>query len=131
MDVDGTQPASLEHLPVEIFMKVFALLSLQEIIIAFSGLNSYIDSIIRSVRNTNHAVSYYNNKAVHLLDLFPTQIGRLIVAHAPLVDFTSLINLRSLTIKYGTFAQFDGIRPEHFPMLEILHIYASKSKKSI
>jgi hypothetical protein len=32
-------------------------------------------------------------------------------------------------MKYGTFAQFDGIRPEHFPMLEILRICASKSKK--
>jgi hypothetical protein len=41
------------------------------------------------------------------------------------------MNLRSLTIRRGTAAQFDGIRPEHFPLLEILHIEASKSKTNI
>jgi hypothetical protein len=57
---------------------------------------------------------------------FPTQICRLIIKYSPNVDFTSLINLRSLTIKYGTRAQLDGIRPEDFPMLEILHIRNGK-----
>jgi hypothetical protein len=129
MSSDDAQPTRIEHLPIEIFLKIFASFSLEEIVTSFFGLNSCIDSIIRSVRNANHVVSYNDNKAVHLLHLFPTQIGRLIVTRAPLVDFTSVINLRSLTMKYGTFAQFDGIRPEHFPMLEILRICASKSKK--
>ncbi len=88
-------------------------------------------SIIRCVRGVSHTVSYYDTKAVDLLHLYPTQISRLIVIRATIVNFTPLINLRSLTIKYGTFAQLDEIHPEHFPMLEILHIDASKSKNSL
>ncbi|UJR12792.1 hypothetical protein I4U23_016966 [Adineta vaga] len=34
------------------------------------------------------------------------------------------INLRSLTLKYGTENQFNSIRPQYFPQLEILRIYA-------
>ncbi len=64
--------------------------------IAFSGLNSYIDLILLSVRGANHAVSYDDTKAVDLVHLFPTQIGRLIVRNAITVNFTSLINLQSL-----------------------------------
>jgi hypothetical protein len=126
--VDG-QPTIVEHLPIEIFFQIFASFSLGEIITSFFGLNSRIDSIIRCMTGASHVISYNNKKAIDLLHLFPTQIGQLIVTRARKVNFTSLINLRSLTMKYGTCAQFDGIRPEHFPMLEILHIDASKSKK--
>jgi hypothetical protein len=41
------------------------------------------------------------------------------------------MNLRSLTIIYGSTPQFNGIRPEHFPLLEILHIQSSKSEINI
>jgi len=66
-----------------------------------------------------------------LLYLYPAQIGRLIITLSSDVDFTSLINLRSLTIKYGTFIQFDRIRPQYFHMLEILHIFGGKLRKSL
>ncbi len=131
MSTDNTHSTSLEHLPIEIFHHIFAPLSLQEIVTAFFGLNSYIDSIIRSVKRVNHVVSYNDTKAIDILHLFSTQIGRLVIIHSPNVDFTWLINLRSLTIKYGTLAQLDRIRPEHFPMLEILHICCGKSPKSL
>jgi len=120
-----TQPTKIEHLPIEI-LEIFALFSLEEIVTSFFGLNSHIDSIIRCVKSASHAISSHDTKAVDLLNLFPTQISRLIVTRGVTVDFTSLINLRSLTIEYGTLAQLDGIRPQHFPMLEILHIYAGK-----
>jgi hypothetical protein len=126
MNIDNIKPTLLEHLPVEIFLEVFDSLSLQEILTAFSDLNSYINSIIRCIKDQNHTVSYNDGKAVDLLHLFPTQMCRLIITYSPNVDFTSLINLRSLTIKYGTLAQLDGIRPQHFPMLEILHIHKGK-----
>ena len=117
---------SLEHLSVEIFLEIFVSLTLNKISTAFSGLNSHIDSIIRSVRTATHTVTYNDDKAVKLVQSFPVQINRLILTHSPIVDFTPLINLRSLTLKYGTLAQFDGIRPQHFPRLEILHLCGSK-----
>lgn len=122
MNIGSIQRTSIENLPVEIFLRIFASFSFEEIRHAFSGLNSYIDSIIRCVNDGNHAVTYSDTKAVQLLNSFPTQICRLTIIHSPNVDFASSRNLRSLTIKYGTLAQLDRIRPQNFPLLEILHI---------
>ncbi len=126
MNIVNIQPTSLENLPVEIFLKVFSSLSLQQIVKAFFNLNSYINSVIQCVTDRNYAVNFNDTKAVELVHSFPTQICRLIITVAPNVDFMPLKNLRSLTIMYGTIAQLDGIRPEHFPMLEILRIRGSK-----
>jgi hypothetical protein len=133
MNFDDTHPTTIEHLPTEIFLQIFASFSLEEVVTSFSGLNAHIDSIIRCLKGVSHEVNVncYDTKAMNLLHLFANQIGRLTITHATTVNFTSLINLRSLTIKHGTFAQFDGIRPRNFPMLEILHICDSKSRKSI
>jgi hypothetical protein len=131
MSSDNTQSTKIEHLPIEIFLQIFASFSLEEIVTSFFGINSHIDSIIRCINSASHAIGSHDTKAVDLLDLFPTQIGRLIVTRATKVNFTSLINLRSLTMKYGIVAQLDEIRPEHLPMLEILHIDCSKSKRRI
>jgi len=114
--------SSLEHLPTEIFLQIFDFLSLRELITALFGLNSHINAIIRSVRGTSHVVRYNDVDAIKLLQLFPIQIGHLTIVNIEMIDFPSLINLRSLTLKYGTQIQFDNIRPQHFPMLEILHI---------
>ncbi len=116
----------IEHLPVEIFLEIFGLFSLKEIVTSFFGLNSHIDSIIRCIKCASHAITSHDTKAVDLLNSFPTQIGRLLITRDVTIDFTSLINLRSLTLEYGTLAQLDGIRPQHFAMLDILHIYAGK-----
>ncbi len=126
MSVDKTRLASFEQLPTEIFLQIFAFLPLQELVAAFYGLNFYIDSIIRSVRVASLVVRNNDADAIQLLQLFPTQIGRLLALNAEMLDFTSLINLRSLILKYGTPAQFNSIRPQHFPMLEILHIYGGE-----
>jgi hypothetical protein len=131
MNNDDIQPTTFERLPVRIFLKVFATLSLQEIITAFWDLNSHINSIIHYVKNGNHTVTNDDTKAVDLLHLFPTIICRLIIMNSPNVDFTLLLNLRSLTIKYGSVTQFNVVRPEHFRMLEILHIHGGKSRKSV
>ena len=125
--MDGNSGSTLlEQLSVEIILKVFASLSLSEIHGAFSGLNSYLNFCIQALATANHIVAYNDTSAANILHSFPTQIGRLIFTYSPTVDFTSLIHLRSLTLKYGTPAQFDGIRPEHFPWLEILHLCGSK-----
>jgi hypothetical protein len=126
MSSDKTFSTSLEQLPVEIFLQIFALLSFQEIVTAFSALNSHIDLIIRSMRDVTHAVKYNNANAINLLQLLPACIGHLIIVNVEMIDFTSFINLRSLTLKYGTQRQFDTIRPQYLPMLEILHIKGSE-----
>ncbi len=112
MSTDRKLPTLLEHLPVEIFLQIFGLLPLRKIATTFFGLNSYIDSIIRSVRGVSHLVSYDDVNAIKLVEM---------------VDFTALINLRSLVLKYGTQAQFNSIRPQHFPTLEILYIKGNVS----
>ena len=131
MSRDYSLPTSLEHLSTEIFLQIFSSLPLRELVPTFFNLNSYIDSIIRFMRNVNHVVNYNDTKALNLLHLFPSQIGRLVIVNAESVDFTALINLRSLTLRYSSRAQFDSIRPQYFPMLEILHIYSSKPRKSL
>ena len=127
---NNTRAMLFEQLPLEIFLHVFASFSLSEIVTTFSALNSRIDAYIEAVTQTTHTISYSDTKAIDLVRLFPTQIGRLIITHTPVVDLTPLTNLRSLTIRYGTVTQFDGIRPHHFPRLEILHLCASKWHKS-
>ena len=126
MNDDNTRPASLEQLPTEIFLQIFTFLPLQELVAAFSGLNSNIDSIIKSIININHLIKYDDANAIHLLHLFANQIVRLVVIHSDTISFTLLINLRSLILKHGTAAQFNNIRPKYFPLLEILHIYVGK-----
>ena len=119
-------PTTLEQLPTEIFLQIFVFLSLREFFTAFSGLNSYVDSIIRCVQNTSHIVKFNDTTNLRLLQLFPTQIARLTIVDTEEADFKSLTNLRTLILKYGTYSQFCDIRPSHFPMLEILHIYIGK-----
>jgi hypothetical protein len=131
MNNNNTHRTSFEHLPVEIVQQIFALLPLEELVKAFFGVKAYINSIIRSVTNKSHMVMSNDSKAINLLQSFPAQIGRLVISRATEVDFTPLINLRSLTLRYGTRIQFECIRPQNFPMLEILHIYGSKSRKSL
>jgi hypothetical protein len=123
MSSDNTLPTLLEHLPIEIILRIFDFFSLQEIVKAFSGLNSYLNSIINSAIGISHVVRYDDATAINLLHLFTTQIRRLVITSSETVGFTSLINLRSLTLRYATSAQVDGIRPQYFLMLEILHIY--------
>jgi hypothetical protein len=131
MSSDSTLPTSLERLPVEIFLQIFAFLPLQELVKTFFGLNSNINSIIQSSDSKlSHVISYGDADAINLLYLFAIQIKRLVIIRAGKVDFNSLINLGSLTLRYGTRAQYDSIRPQHFPKLEILHIYAGESHKS-
>jgi hypothetical protein len=131
MSSDSTLPTSLERLPVEIFLQIFAFLPLQELVKTFFGLNSNINSIIQSSDSKlSHVISYGDADAINLLYLFAIQIKRLVIIRTGKVDFNSLINLGSLTLRYGTRAQYDSIRPQHFPKLEILHIYAGESHKS-
>ncbi|CAF4208617.1 unnamed protein product, partial [Adineta steineri] len=127
MSNDKISLTLLEHLPVEIFLQIFALLPLQQLVTSFSGLNFYIDSIIQSVRGKNHGIRYNDTDAMKLLQLFPTLIDRLVIVNADMIDLKSLINLRSLTLEYGTKAQLNTIRPHYFPKLQILHIKALRA----
>ena len=127
MNRENTCSMLFEYLPIEILHQIFAMLSLEELIKAFSGLNGYINSIIRSMRGMSHTVKCNELDMICLVQVFPAQISRLVISYTSHMNFTPLTNLRSLTLRYGTPAQFDSIRPHHFPLLEILHIYESKS----
>ncbi|CAF4259499.1 unnamed protein product, partial [Adineta steineri] len=70
----------------------------------------------------NHGIRYNDIEAINLLQLFPNPIDRLVVVNAEMADLTSLINLRSVTLEYGTKAQLNTIRPHYFPKLQIIHI---------
>ena len=128
MSSDKTLPTSLENLPNEFFLQIFGFLSVRELFAAFSGLNSYIDSIIQLTRDLNHVVISNDIDGLNLLYLYSTQISRLIIVNVEMVDLKSLINLRSLRLKYGSNTQFDTIRPENFPILEILHIKGNEQR---
>ncbi|CAM4833942.1 unnamed protein product [Rotaria magnacalcarata] len=70
----------------------------------------------------SHTIRNDECNAVSFLQLHATKIHRLVLIRSPTVCFTSLNNLRPLTLKYGTPEQFNSIRPEYFPFLEILHV---------
>lgn len=123
---EHTRVMLFDQLPTEIFLQIFSFLRFQETITAFSNLNSYIDSVIRNINDGYLQVSYDNAEEVCCLNLYSHQIGRLTLIHSPSIDFTTSINLRSLTIKFGTIAQLNVIRPQYFPSLEILHICGGK-----
>jgi len=131
MSSNNIYPMSLEHLPTEIFLQIFAFLPLQELSKAFSGLNSYINSMIQLVINTSHLVKYNDIDAINLLHLFSTKIIHLTIVNVEKANFISLKNLRSLTLKYGTKMQIDTIRPQNFPLLEILHIKGNELRQKI
>ena len=126
MNNENISPTLFEHLPTEILHQIFAMLSLRELVQAFSGLNFYMNSVIRSIRGLSHTVKCNEFDTIGLVQLFPLQITRLAIAYTKSLDFSSLIHLRSLILRYGTPAQFDSIRPQHFPLLEILRIYDGK-----
>ena len=116
-------PTSIEHLPTEIFLQIFRYYHLREIIFAFSGLNYRMNSIVQSVRNASHIVQYNDPDAVQLSSVFSKQIARLIIIKTDMIDLTLFSNLRSLTLKYTNNAQLQSIRPQNFPLLEMLRIY--------
>lgn len=122
MNTNKTQATRFESLPREILLQIFALFPFEEVIKTFSDLNSYLNSAIDCIHCGNLLVNYNDVQSVDLIHSYSNQIRRLVIIHSPSVNLTSSINLRSLTLKYGTIAQIDKIRPKHFPLLEILHI---------
>ena len=105
-------PTLLEHLPNENFLQIFIHLSFQEIITAFSDLNSHVNSLIRFARDVSHKVRPENVDSIDILQSYPTQISRLEINSVANVDFTLLNNLPSLTLNYGTKIHFDMIHPQ-------------------
>ena len=79
MSADKISPACLEHLPVEILSRILDFLSLQHISTSFFGLNSHIDSVIRSWRSARHTVIRNATNDVNLLHLFPTLISHMVI----------------------------------------------------
>lgn len=131
MTSESILPTSIEQLSIETFLQFFCYFDLRELITTFFGLNSHINSIIQSVRNASHIVRYNDPGAIKLLQLFPKQIARLIIVKTDMVDFTSLSNLRSLTLKYVSETQLKSIHSQYFPLLEILHIYVCQLQKNL
>jgi hypothetical protein len=87
---------------------------LQEIVKDFSALNSHIDLIIQFVRDITHVV---RSNDVNVIQRFPTTVN------VETVDFKLFINVRSITLKYGTKTQFNIILFTLFiHMRQILHI---------
>lgn len=120
--MDNTQPTSLEYLPGEIFLQIFTFFSLGEIVTTFFDLNSYINTMVRLVQDVSLKVEYHDNDAISLLESFPRQIRHLVMENIEKTDFTLSMNLRSLTLKYGTRIQLNTIRPQYIPLLETLRI---------
>jgi len=120
--MDNTNPTSLEDLPGEIFLQIFTFFSLRNIVTMFFDLNSYINAMIRLVQDVSLKVEYHDTDAINLLESFPGQIRHLVINNIENTDFMLSMNLRSLTLKYGTQAQFNTIRPQYVPLLETLRI---------
>lgn len=120
----------LEHLPAEVWLKIFAFIPLPQLVPSFLGLNAHIDAIVRSVRRQRHVVRCNDADAVHFLRLFPATISHLMIVNSDMADLTPCTNLRSLTLKWGTIAQLDSIRPCHLPLLEVLHIKGKAPSQS-
>lgn len=112
---------SFEHLPVEIVLQIFAYFPFSDLMKTFFGLNTSIDSIIYSMSNLSEVVRFYDTESIRLLYSFANHIIRLVI-NDPSIDLKPFHNLRSLTLKYGSQTQFDSIRPEHHPLLQILRI---------
>ena len=74
------------------------------------------------MRSTSHIVRYNHHNMMELLYVFSNQINHLLIVDVLMVNFTSFINLRSFILKYDTGRQLDSIRPQYFPMLEILYM---------
>lgn len=122
MSSENTRSTLFENLSTEIILQIFGFLSLRELVTTFFDLNGCINSVIRLINDANHVVRCNDIDAINILQSFPTQIRRLLIVNVESIDFTALINLHSLTLKYGTDAQFNSIRPEYMPRLETLYI---------
>lgn len=120
--IDDTDPTLLEHLPGEIFLQIFTFFSLREIVKIFHGLNSYINAMVGLVQDVSLKVEYHDIDAIDLLESFPRQIRHLVMDNIEKTDFMLSMNLRSLTLKYGTRLQLNTIRPLYIPFLETLRI---------
>ena len=120
--MDNTHSALLEHLPGEIFLQIFTFLSLREIVTTFFNLNSYMNAMVGLVQDVSLKVEYHDTDAINLLESFPGQIRHLVMDNIEKTDFTLSMNLRSLTLKYGTRIQLNTIRPQYAPLLETLRI---------
>ncbi len=129
MATESMLPTSIEQLPTETLLQIFAFFNLRELITTFFGLNSHINSIVRSVKNASHTVPNNDFDIVKLVQQFSKQIARLIIVNTDMINFTSLSNLRSFTLKYISDAQLKSIRSQYFPLLEILHIYVCQLQK--
>ncbi|CAF1289680.1 unnamed protein product [Adineta ricciae] len=114
--------ASFEHLPVEVILLIFDFFSLQQLLASFLNLNSFVNSVIRSVRHKYHGVKNNNIDAIRVLQVFPTVVDRLVIRYSNAANFKSLINLRSLSLQCSTSTQLYSVQPNNFPHLEILHI---------
>lgn len=127
IDVD-TKPKTisfLEQLPNEVFLQIFALLDLSEIVNAFSGMNKRFDSLISNLKYLSQVMSRNSIPMKdEMLHQYTSSIVRLVVDRMSKFSLTSvtLNNVRSLTIKYGSQTQYDDVRPSNFPLLEYLHI---------
>ncbi|UJR16721.1 hypothetical protein I4U23_003621 [Adineta vaga] len=119
---DNKSRTLFEHLPVEIILHILDFFSFQQLLTSFSNLNLCINAIIQSVRHKYHGVRNNNIDSIQLLQAFPTLIDSFVIINSDTVDLTPLINLRSLSLEYATYTQLNSIRPECFPLLEILHI---------
>jgi hypothetical protein len=81
-----------------------------------------MNAMIRLVQDARLKVKYHDTDAINLLESFPEQIRHLVIDNIEKGDFMLSSNTRSLTLKYGTQAQLDTIRPQYLPLLQTLRI---------
>ena len=95
---------SLEQLPNEIMLGIFAFLDLGLLVNAFSGINERYSRLLLSLAHVNLEVMRDDHATIEkILPQYVDSVVRLVAIKVPNFNFTSmaLANVRSLTIKYG------------------------------
>lgn len=125
IDRESKHVSRLCHFPNEIFLQIFEFLDLHAIVKAFFGINKRYDSLLSSLKSVSLVVASKGNVSIEKnLCQYSAAIVHFVVDRVPKFTFTctTLTNIRSLTIKYGTQNHYDSVRPFNFPLLEYLHI---------
>ena len=120
-----TSMPSLEQLPNEIMLGIFAFLDLGLLVNAFSSIFEHYNRLLLSLAHVNLEVMRDNHATIEkILPQYVDSVVRFVAVKVPNFNFTSmaLANVRSPTIKYGNQAQYDSVRPRYFPLLEYLNV---------
>ena len=128
-------PSRIEHLPNEVFLKIFSYLPHISLCQAWAGLNFRIDSVLRSARSrlyisSNEDLKHYAEYLQKWAEIVVSLVdGR--VPWAPWsevdipnesTDIRPFVNLRRFSQKTNDAGLLSQISPKNFPYLEYIHL---------